>query len=346
MGYQEEKKYVGNRDQLFKAKRIIMQEGKAGGVEMIDVQNRSGMHFDVNVSRGMDIPYLDFCGENIGFISPCGVVAPQYFDDKGLGFLKSFTAGFLTTCGLKSAGAPSEYKGKAYGLHGNISHTPAEEVTCVVEEGDVPCIKITGKVRDAVIFGDKMLLEREIICYYKEKKFTIKDKVTNEGYQKTNHMILYHCNLGYPLLSPDSEIFIPAVKTVARNPHAEEGIGVWDKLQEADPAYEEMCYYHDVKTGDNKEAAVAVYNPALALGVAIEFDKTTLDHLVEWKMMGAGDYVLGLEPGNSTIDGIEDAIENGSMKFLEPGETAEYHLSFKILTSKEELEAVKKKING
>ena len=47
-----------------------MREGKAEGVEMIDVQNRSGMHFDVNVSRGMDIPYLDFQGENIGFISP------------------------------------------------------------------------------------------------------------------------------------------------------------------------------------------------------------------------------------------------------------------------------------
>lgn len=67
-----------------------MREGKAEGVEMIDVQNRSGMHFDVNVSRGMDIPYLDFQGENIGFISPCGVVAPQYFDDRAGIFKKLY----------------------------------------------------------------------------------------------------------------------------------------------------------------------------------------------------------------------------------------------------------------
>ena len=51
MNYQEEKKYVGHRDQLMRIKRFRMQEGKAEGVELLDVQNRSGMHFDVNVSR-------------------------------------------------------------------------------------------------------------------------------------------------------------------------------------------------------------------------------------------------------------------------------------------------------
>ena len=162
MRYNDEKRYVGHRDQLLKAKRIVLQDGKANNVSMIDVSNRSGMRFDVNISRGMDIPYLEYCGENFGFVSPCGVVAPEYFDDKELGFLKSFTAGFLTTCGLKMAGAPCEYQGKAYGLHGNISHTPAEEVCCeIVEDEEIPYIKITGKVRDAVLFGDKLVLKRE-----------------------------------------------------------------------------------------------------------------------------------------------------------------------------------------
>lgn len=342
MRYQEEKQYTGHRDQLLRAKRICLQEGKAGGVEMIDVQNRSGLHFDVNVSRGLDIPYLDFCGENFGFISPCGVVAPEYFDDRELGFLKSFTAGFLTTCGLKVAGAPCEYEGTAYGLHGNVSHTPAEEVSCIIEEGEIPCIRITGKVRDSIIFGDKLVLEREIRCCYKERKVSIHDKVTNEGYKKARHMILYHCNLGYPLLTPESEVFIPALETKARNAHAEEGIDCWMKPERADADYEEMCYYHTLKADENGQTAVALYNHELNMGIAIEFDKSTLDHLVQWKMMGAGDYVMGLEPANATIDGIADAVENGSMKYLEPGETVEYHLSFRVLNKPEELEALKK----
>lgn len=344
MKYKEEKKYVGNREQLLRANKIEMQDGKAAGVTMLDVHNRSGMHFNVNVSRGLDITFLDFLGENFGFISPCGIVAPEYFDDKELGFLKSFTAGFMTTCGLKAAGAPCEYGGKAYGLHGNISHTPAEEVTCVIEEaGEMPYVKIKGKIRDAIVFGDKLVLEREIQCGYRERKITVKDRVINEGYTKAHHMILYHCNIGYPLLTPKSELFIPSKEIQARNAHAQEGIDVWNELQPPDPHYEEMCYYHKLKADKQNVTAVAVFNEELNMGIAIEFGVDSLDHFMQWKMMGAGDYVMGLEPCNCTIDGIPDAIENGSMKYIEPGEYVEHSITFHILDSRKSFEAIKER---
>ena len=344
MNYKEEKKYVGHRDQLIRARRIQLQDGKANGVTMIDVQNRSGIHFDVNVSRGLDITNLDFLGENFGFISPCGIVSPEYFDDKGLGFLKSFTAGFMTTCGLKMAGAPCEYEGNEYGLHGNASHTPAVDVTYVIEEEDEnPYVKITGTVRDAIVFGDKLALKREITCGYKERKITIKDRVVNEGYKKARHMILYHCNIGYPILTSESEIFIPSKEIKARTAHSEEGIRDWMKSQVPDPDYEEMCYYHTLKSDEQKMTAAAVFNKELNMGVAIEFDTDSLDHFMQWKMMGAGDYVMGLEPCNSTIDGIADAALNGSMKYINPGECMEHTLTFWMLNSHEEFEAIKQR---
>ena len=343
MNYQEEKKYIGHKDQLMKVKRYKMLEGKAGDVELIHVQNRSGMQFDVNVSRGLDIPYLDFCGDNIGYISPCGVVAPEYFDDKELGFLKSFTAGFLTTCGLKVAGAPCEYDGKSYGLHGNISHTPGEEVSCrLVEDGELPYVDSKGTVRDAEIFGERLKLDREVKCFYKDRKFAVSDKVTNEGFKKVRHMILYHINIGYPILTPDSEIYIPALETKPRNNHSLEGIDSWMKTQAPDADYEEMCYYHTLKPDGNNHSTVAIYNPRLELGIGIDIDLSTLDHFVQWKMMGAGDYVMGLEPANATIDGIGDAVKNGSMKYLEAGESVEYHLAFRIIKGREELEEIVK----
>lgn len=342
MKYKDEKKYIGNREQLVSVKRVKMQEGKASGTDLITVQNRSGMHFDVNVSRGLDITNLDFLGENFGYISPCGIVAPEYFDDKGLGFLKSFTAGFMTTCGLKTAGAPGEYNGEEYGLHGNISHTPAEEVICVVEEqGDDVCVVIKGKMKDAIIFGDKLSLEREIRCEYKARKITIKDKVVNEGFNDARHMILYHCNIGYPLLTPDSKVFIPAQKTEARNEHSKAGIKTWMKAEQPDSKYEEMCYYHDLQTDKNAMTAVAVFNEVLDMGVAIEFDTKTLDHFVQWKMMGEGDYVMGLEPCNTTIDGVADAIQNGSLKHIKPGQSIEHSLTFNVLAGEKEFEALK-----
>ena len=68
-------------------------------------------------------------------------------------------------------------------------------------------------------------------------------------------MILYHCNIGYPVLSPDSEIFIPALETKARNVHAQEGIDSWMKVQEADADYEEMCYYHKLKPDEKNHSS-------------------------------------------------------------------------------------------
>lgn len=342
--YSEEKKYIGHRDQLIMAKRVSLLEGKGSGCELIEVQNGSGLHFSVNMSRGMDIPYVEFNGQNFGFVSPCGIVAPQYFDDKGLGFLKSFTAGFLTTCGLKMAGAPCEYEGNEYGLHGNVSHTPAEESGYRIDEKkDIPTVNIYGKMRDAVVFGDKLLLEREIRCDYKDRKIYITDQVTNEGYKPARHMIIYHCNIGYPILSPESEIFIPSEKVYARNEHAQEGIAEWDQLQEPDASFEEMCYYHIPAKDRDGYGVGAIFNHQLNMGIAVYYHTDTLDRMVQWKMMGAGDYVMGLEPCNSTIDGIKDAVENGTMKYIQPGETIEHRLVFEILNKKEEFDELKKK---
>lgn len=342
--YKDEKKFVGNVQQLFRVNRLEFTEGKADGVKIIDVANRSGMHFAVNVSRGLDITYLDYNGENIGFLAPCGVVHPAYFDDKGLGLLKSFAPGMLTTCGLKHAGAPCEFDGASYGLHGNFSHQPAENCNQTIvecEECGKAKLVIEGDIRDAVIFGDKLSAHRKIECVYGERSIRLHDKVTNDGGKKARHMILYHCNIGYPVLSPESEVFIPSAECKPRTEHSKEGLAVWNKLQAPDPDYEEMCYYHKLKSYDGKRARVAIFNPETEVGIGIDFALDTLDHFVEWKMMGVNDYVMGLEPGNSTIDGIADAIENGSMKYLGPGESVEYDLEFRVLSGKAEFEAYK-----
>lgn len=342
MNYSTEKNYIGHRDQLFRIAQTKLTDGKADGTKLLSIHNRSGIHFEINLSRGMDIPYLDFYGQNVGFLSPCGIVNPEYFDDHELGFLKSFTAGFLTTCGLKSIGSPCEFAGKKYGLHGNLSHIPAEEVRFFIDETqEIPCACIQGKLRDTSIFGERLFLSRSIRCNYQERKIELHDIVTNEGFKKTHHMLLYHCNIGYPILTPESELFIPSIEIKARTPHSKEGISQWNSIQEPDPNYEEMCFYHKLLNDSKHYSAAALYNPNLKIGVAIEFDTNTLDQFIQWKMMGAGDYVVGLEPSNSTIDGIQDAIDNGSIKYLEPGESKEYHLVFRILNGEKEFKELK-----
>ncbi len=342
MNYHEEKKYTGHRDQLLKVRKVQCEEGKAKGCDLLEVLNSQGLAFDVNISRGMDISYLSYQGKSIGYQSASGIVAPEYFDNQGLEFLKSFTVGFLTTCGLQMIGAPNEYQGKQYGLHGNISNTPASNFSYEILEENTLGIEIEGKMEEAVIFGDKLSLKRKIACDYTGRTITLEDTVRNEGYNKARHMILYHCNLGYPLLTPSSEVYIPSSKVVPRDEHAAQGLHQWMKMEEAQADYQEMCYYHTLIPDERGYATVAVYQPELNMGISIEIDLHTLDHFIQWKMMGAKDYVCGLEPANATIDGIQDAIDNGSMKYLNPQEEVTYHLKFTILNDQEEFQALKR----
>jgi len=56
---------------------------------------------------------------------------------------------------------------------------------------------------------------------------------------------------------------------------------------------------------------------------------------VQWKNFVKGEYVMGLEPANCTIDGRSDALARGQMQFLEPGQSATYRLKFHFDDTKE-----------
>jgi hypothetical protein len=65
-----------------------------------------GLPWAICIEQKWVIEHTEIDGKNLGFFAPCGYVSPQYYDNKGAGFLKSFTAGFLTTCGLTAVGSP------------------------------------------------------------------------------------------------------------------------------------------------------------------------------------------------------------------------------------------------
>lgn len=342
MDYSEEREYVGNLDQIFKLLPYQMAGGKADGVKMLNVQDGSGLSFDVNLDRGLDLPYLSYKGNNMSYIAPCGIVAPPYFDDKGIGFLKSFTAGFLTTCGLQNIGNPGTYEGKEYGLHGNIANTPAKYTNYEIaddEEGN-PVLKMKGVVEEGVIFSDRLSLTRNITCAYKSKKIVLRDTVKNTGFKTAQHMILYHINIGYPLLSPDSQLFIPAKEVLPRNEHSRSGLHNWSEITEPIACFEEMCFFHKLRKDNQHNSIVGIYNHKLEIGLAIEFNALALDHFVQWKMLGKGDYVMGLEPCNGPVDGVEDAYQRNKMKFLKPQQEVSYDITFQILDGLQDLESL------
>ena len=72
----------GNMRQLCGLKRYVFSDGKAAGVEAVDVETGGGLSFTVLPGRGMDISALKYRGIPISYLSKAGVTAPGYHDPR------------------------------------------------------------------------------------------------------------------------------------------------------------------------------------------------------------------------------------------------------------------------
>lgn len=331
-------KYVGDMSQLFGVKDYFINGGKADGVRAVDIRNGSGLEFTVIPDRAMDIAHFSYKGLNFSYISSTGIVAPQYFSNTGIDFLRSFFAGFLTTCGLRNVGSPCTDQGEDFGLHGRISNTPAEQVYAGIEYEDrLPVMKVKGQVREARFFGENIFLCREISAKYGEKCVHINDTIENNGFKDEPLMILYHFNLGYPLLCEESYLITPSNCVTPRDKEAQKGIGEYKVFQAPTHGYSEQVFYHDLKADDKNKTFAALVNPSKEVGIAIRFDKSQLCRLTQWKQMGEGEYVLGLEPSNCHVEGRAKAREDGSLEFIKPGEIRRFDIEIQVLDGIDEI---------
>lgn len=316
--------YIGHPSQESGVFEMKMERGKADGMRILDVRNGKGLELMISPDRCADLPYLYFKGINLAYIAPCGLVSPQYYDNKDTGFLKSFTAGFFTTCGLTNFGVNGNDGDEELPMHGTIANVPAESVSYKIEDD---FITVSASVRDASLFGRQLLLEREYRVSRLKNSFSVTDHVTNLSSKETPYMILYHCNMGYPLLSEESVLSIPSIKVEPRNERALDGISDWSKVASPTPDFEEQCYFHTMP----ENPVVSIYNPNIKTELKMTYNREELDCFTQWKMLGENEYVMGLEPGNAYPDGRVAMREQGILKYLKQYETKTNRLEFELL---------------
>ncbi len=317
-------KYVGNSLQIRGAEKYILQDGKGDGMHFVYVRNGLGLEVWISVDRCADISRVSFKGKNIAYFSPCGYVSPKYYDKEGAGFLKSFTAGFFTTCGLTAVGSPCVDNGEALPLHGTISNTPAVLVSTEETKNEL-ILKFI--IKDCSIFADKLVLTRTYTFSYTDNSIALKDAIENKADTESPYMIMYHCNMGYPLVQESSIINIPNDGVTPRNQRSAKEIEKALIIEKPQANYEECCFYYDVKSTDGI-SEVGIFNPDEKIGVTIQYNKKELPFFTEWKLMSKGDYVIGLEPANCTPDGRDVMRKNRTLAFIHPREIKENNIKF------------------
>ena len=79
----------------------------------------------------------------------------------------------------------------------------------------------------------------------------------------------------------------------------------------------------------------AVINERLGLGICLEFERKNLPYFMQWKSRASGDYVVGLEPANSSVYGRGFHEEQGDLHMLGPFESETMNLTLRILEGEE-----------
>lgn len=295
---------ISNFDQIASLRHYKMLDGNEEGLEVIECNNGK-IIFLLNVSKALDVMQLYHEGTNIFFISKNG------FTKREMPFLKRFEGGMLYTCGLDSVGGRDGFE-----LHGTIHNTPAKVIH---SECNKDGITIEAIIKDTSLFGKNLVLKRKVYSEIGSNSVNITDTLVNKGYVEEEYCLLYHVNIGYPMLDEGCEIIADVFEYEARTPWAKEKENEMYKVTKDVVNQEETCYFLTLNL-----PKISLVNKKLKKQFTLEYSKESLPHFVEWKSMCSSDYALGLEPSTTKLDGKFE------YKKIKPDEIIEFNLNIII----------------
>ena len=329
--YQSELPYIGDISQLFDVRTYRLCGGRAEGVLAVEIWNGDRLTVTVLPDRGMDIYSVRYNNREMSWHSPAGIVHPAYYSSAGSQWLRTFQGGFLATCGLEWIGSADPDAAPGEGLHGRHNPSPAENISVKTEfdaAGEPVCV-ISGEVRHALLFGVRYTLKRTFRFRRNENSFSFTDEITNGGFADQPLYLLYHFNLGYPLISETAELLIDPVETIPANDYSAAFADEWPKVTPPVPGYRQQNYYHVLEADSEGFRHYGVRNRAIGTGMTVSFSSPVIDRIFQWKNLASGDYVMGLEPVTPAMPAGE-AEERGDLRFVAPGETVTNEFVFEF----------------
>ena len=224
---------VSNFMQIASIRRYEMTEGRERGLCVLDCDN-GRLRFLLNESKALDMMQLYDRGMNVSFLSKNGFTARE------IPFSRRFEGGMLYTVGLDSAGAREGHE-----LHGTFHNLPARVTRAECgEEG----IRITAEIEDGELFGKHLILRRTVTSAVESDSVTVHDELINSGTRTENFCLLYHVNLGYPMLDEGVRILSDAEEVIPRTPLAKTDLTRRTVFRANEDNAEERCFFLKNKT--------------------------------------------------------------------------------------------------
>ncbi|MDO8304079.1 MAG: aldose 1-epimerase family protein [Sedimentisphaerales bacterium] len=334
-----------NFNQVGGIETAVLDNGSGKGVRIAWINTGGGLRYKVVIDRALDIADAFYQQHSLCWLSHVGTTSAAPDSGHGLEWQSAFGGGLMTTCGLSHVGGPESDQYGTRGPHGKISKQLAAVESII--QPDLAAGKlemgITAIIKESKVFGPNLELRRTISSTIGRPQIRISDIVTNCGNTNAPHMILYHCNYGWPLIDEGTQIIWKG-SCLSRGLEMDnaifkksENFKVCRKPLESHRGIGEACGFIDVKADRKGICNVGLYNRRLGFAVSMKYSKKQLPWLTNWQHWGHGEYVMGLEPGTNPPIGQKAAREQKTLIYLEPGQSRTYALEIEVLTEREQI---------
>lgn len=349
---------VGGLGQVGGVRILSFDEGHGRGTRFVDFRTGSGFRFSVLADRGFDVGPAEYRGASLGWEPAKGFAAPAFYEDiSQWSWLRWGLGGLCNTAGLLAIGdrqtVPLDMNwvrsDDFYGIHGHVAVSPASRFNCgETWDGDQCVLWAEGVVREEVAYGENLSITRRYEADLGGNAFRLRDIVRNDGFYSTPHQLLYHFNVGFPIVDDGAELLHSGSGDVRFYSYAEvqDGGGFaanYRKCIAPQARWGHQAGYIPVEPDQNGIGRVALINRRLEIvpggvGVYMQYDARALPSYTHNRMMAEGLYTVGMEPATNPTGSVAELLEKGYPVMLEPGESREYNLEFGVLAGGAEID--------
>lgn len=332
----------------FYLRNTVLRGGLQNDVEVLTI-NSDGLTIKLSPTRGLGILSVEGDGVRLGWDSPVEeIVHPNNINLEsrgGNGWLDGFNE-MMVRCGFEWTGHAVQADGMMYTLHGRAQNTPVSKLFVDIEDEAPYTITVSGLIKEKAFKKSNLETWVRISHVPGTKEFTVHDTVTNQGDYPRDYQIIYHSNFGTPILEEGAKFVAPVKEVSPFNGYAATGLKNWQTYLGPTKNFDEMVYNIFPYADSKNQTQVMLANKAGDKGVGISFNTKQLPVLTLWKNTDTlkQGYVTGIEPGTSFAYPVTIEREQKRVPQLEPGKSADFKLTYSLLSNKEAVKTYGDKI--
>jgi galactose mutarotase-like enzyme len=158
--------------------------------------------------------------------------------------------------------------------------------------------------------------------------------------------MLYHINLGAPVLGEGSKVIAPIATLTPKDELSAGEVDTWNEIGPPQTGYSERVYFATLAASEHGQTAVMLRDAQHDTGLGVRIDQRTLPHFVLWKNTAAetDGYVIGLEPATNLPNARSYEASQGRVVRLAGGESVVFRVGLEPLINRDQVAAFEEEI--